>query len=49
MVNVSVMLGALGIMCAYGGYVMLTAFGRVYHAYCCVAFKIGSPRVVLSL
>ena len=33
------MLGALGIMCGYGGYVMRTAFRRVYHAYWLVVFK----------
>ena len=33
------MLGALGIMCANGGYVMHTALRRAYHAYCRVVFK----------
>ena len=33
------MLGALGIIRAYGGYVMRTAFKCVFHTYCCFVFK----------
>ena len=35
------MLGALGIMCANGGYGMHAAFRRVYRAYCWVTLTLG--------